>query len=170
MIDILRVTCYYCSSFTFFLERFHTPQSASFKIIYQFFLFSYIELCPWEWTWIFTICVLGRNVHIPLIYKYILNFPHSVVKSCEAQKIAFQRGTTRDHLLLQYFEKSMKFLYSFFIIFSMEQLVWVATNTEFSWPHYPLKPKLLNSLFSMQNIVGRVSLPLKGISCLQLEN
>lgn len=117
-------------------------------------LSSYIELCPRECTWIFAICVLARNVHIPLIYKHILNFSHSVGKCCEAQKIVFQRGSTWDHLLLQYFEKSMKFLYGFFIIFSMEQLVWVATNTEFSWPYYPLKPKLLNSLCSMQNIVG----------------
>jgi hypothetical protein len=67
--------------------------------------------------------VLARNVHIPLIYKYIQDFSHSVGKICEAQKIAFQKGTTRDHLLLQYIEKSMKFLYDFFIIFSMEQLV-----------------------------------------------
>lgn len=98
-------------------------------------LYSYTESCPWEWTLISTICSLARNVHIPLMHKYIPDISHSVSRSCEAQKIKFQRGTMRDHLLLQHFEKSMKFLYGFFIIFSTEQLAWVATNTEFSWPH-----------------------------------
>lgn len=59
-------------------------------------LYSYLETCPWDWTLILTICALARNVHIPLMHKYIPTISHSVSKSCEAQKMMFQRGTNHE--------------------------------------------------------------------------
>lgn len=116
-------------------------------------LYSYIESYSWEWALILTICALARNVHIPLMQKYILDISHSVSKSCEAQKIMFQKnhkGSFIAPALWKIYEIPLQLLHYIFngTISLSGYKHWIFMTT------LAFEAKLFNALFSIQNIVG----------------